>query len=126
MNVAIILPIFAWSIAAQVLNMTGVFFISGQLLPNTLSALYAQIPHVFWRTVAASIVLFPVANWMISHTYGHFPPGLVAPAVLVCAVLANIGFAMAIMGARLTPALCVAVAAMAASAAACAWLLQVK
>ncbi len=124
MSASIVLWALSLSILAQVVITSAIFFISGQLLPHTLAALYAWLPNTVVRTVVVSVLLFPPANWLIAYTYAHYPPGMVAPLLLVAVVLANVSFAMLITGVRLSPALCLAVLGMMAFSAWAAILLQ--
>jgi hypothetical protein len=126
MNLSVILPALAVVTLAQFSIMTGVFFISGQLLPQTLAAVYAKFPDSVTRMIIASILIMPAANWAVGYAYGHFPPGIVAPLVVVAMVLMNISFTMVHLGTRLSPALAAAIALMMASSAWAAWLLQAK
>lgn len=124
MTLSVVLPALVVVTLAQFAIMTGVFFISGQLLPQTLAAVYAKFPDSLTRMIIASIVIMPLANWAIGFAYGHFPPGVVAPLVVVAMVLMNIGFTMVYLGIRPTPALILAIAGMTAFAAWSAVLLQ--
>ncbi len=126
MTLSVVLPALAVVTVAQFVIMSGVFFISGQLLPQTLAAVYAKFPDSFTRMIIASIVIMPGANWAIGFAYGHFPPGIVAPLVVVAMVMMNISFTMVHLGTRLTPALCMAILLLMASSAWAAWLLQAK
>lgn len=112
----VVLPVIAIAAAVQFAIMATIFFISGQLLPQMLAPVYQLMPTPLVRTIFASIVIFPVANWTVAWTYAHFPPGLVAPAIVAAAVIANVSFAIAITKAQLSPALFIALALMLAGA----------
>ena len=124
MSLSIVVPALAVVTVAQFAIMTGVFFISGQLLPQTLAAVYAKLPDSFTRTVIASIFIMPLANWAIGFAYGHFPPGIVAPLVVVAMVAMNIGFTMVYLSTKPTLSLGIAFVGMTAFAAWAAMLLQ--
>ena len=79
--------------------MSGVFFISGQLLPGWLSGLYAHSGSLS-RTIAASVVFFPLGNFALAYAYNRFNPAWVAPMSLAASVLVTITFAALILNVR--------------------------
>lgn len=113
-------------LVSQIWILMGIFFISGQLMPTLLAPLYAALSNAFLRTLAAAIIVFPIANFGLAYTYGHFNPAMVAPLTIALIVLTNIGFTMAILGVRPSAWIGLAVLCVIAS---CVWasvLLQQK
>lgn len=111
-----VLPVVVIAAAVQFAIMATIFFISGQLLPQALAPVYQLLSSAVTRTVVASIFIFPLANWTVAWTYAHFPPGLVAPAIVAATVIANVSFAIAISKVQVTPQVAAAVGIMLAGA----------
>lgn len=111
-------------VAAQVAIMMGIFFISAQLFPQALAGLYAAVPSAFWRTVMASIIIFPLGNWAMGYAYGHFNPAIVGPLMIGSMVVVNMAFTMAILGVRPSPAIIAAIGLLAAGGIWASLLLQ--
>ncbi len=78
---------------------TGVFFISGRLFPAQLGNVYAAVGTV-GRTVIATMLFFPLANFMVGYAMGRFDPALVSPIMIAVTVLVQIVFTVFIMGAK--------------------------
>lgn len=97
--------------------LSGVFFISGQLLPVWLSGIYAH-SGIFSRTIAASIVFFPLGNFVLASAYKHFNPAWVTPLSLTASVLVTVIFTVMILNAK--PPLWI-VPAMLTVIAGCVW-----
>ena len=94
---------------AQFSIIAGIFFISGQLLPNLLAPLYTLLSTGLARTVAASIIIFPLGNWVMAYAFGRYGPALVSPLMIVMMILVNILFAVFVVGTKPSPWLALAV-----------------
>jgi hypothetical protein len=80
---------------AQALIMTGVFFISGKFFQAQLAGVYGALNPVT-RTIIASIILFPVANYLTGYALEKFDPAIVSPTIIASVVLMQIGFTIAV------------------------------
>ena len=121
--------IYIWqsifTLAAQGLIVSGVFFISAQFLPQVLASLYASTGMVT-RTVMTAVTIFPLANFMMAYAFRHFGPSFAAPAMLASAVLVNIAFSALALQSKLSAQLFLATVVVMAG---CVWvslLLQQK
>jgi drug/metabolite transporter (DMT)-like permease len=82
---------------AQGLVMVGVFFISGQIFPTQLAAVYAKYGMV-GRTVIAQIFVLSIANILCGYAMATFDPALVSPLILVASVVMVILSTVLVMG----------------------------
>lgn len=84
---------------AQTVIFAGILFISGQLLPNALAAVYSQTNYAA-RLILSLISAFAAGNLLMAYGYGHFNPGIAAPVSIFCTVLVQIFAAVMILGVR--------------------------
>jgi hypothetical protein len=94
LSVIVVLKAALVCLFAYFLVFAAVFFVSAQLLPQTLSGVYAHLPNSFWRAVVAGIVFLPFGNWVMSYAFGQYGPALVAPMLVIAMVLANMTYTL--------------------------------
>lgn len=112
------LRMFAYMLFAQTVIFSGVFFLSGQLLPNMLGWFYGQY-HVALRGIAALILFFAPANFIMSYCFQAFNPALVTPTGLFIAVVVQVIMTTLVVGGRFSLLM---IPAAAVTIAGCLWL----
>lgn len=109
---------FSYLFFAQVVIFSGVFFMSGQLLPQTLSGFYNQY-GTFLRGAIALIVFFAPANFMMSYCFQIFNPAMVTPTGIFIAVIVQVIMTTLVVGGRFSLLM---IPAAAVTVAGCFWL----
>lgn len=84
---------------AQSVIMTGIFFISAQLLPSLLSPFYASV-GMFGRAAIASVFIFSISNFINGYAFARFNPALASPVMIACFVLAQVVFTILVIGVK--------------------------
>ena len=79
--------------------MAGLYFISGRLMPVFFSGLYSST-SLTGRTIVASAIIFPLANFVCGYSYQKFSTAIVSPAMIAMMVLAQVIFAVLALGVR--------------------------
>lgn len=84
---------------AQLVVFSGIFFMSGQLLPNMLAGFYSQYGQVL-RGIMALVIFFAPANFVMSYCFGNFNPAMVTPTGIFIAVIVQVIMTTLVVGGR--------------------------
>ena len=103
---------------AQAVVFSGIFFMSGQLLPNLLAGFYMQYGSAV-RGVLALIVFFAPANFVMSYCFQVFNPAMVTPTGIFIAVIVQVIMTTLVVGGRFSLLM---LPAAAVTIAGCFWL----
>lgn len=88
--------------ASQLLIVASIFFISGKIAPVALAGIYAQT-SVLSRTVIASILTMPLANYIVSVAYHRYDPALVTPLNLTAIIIIQVIFTLIVLQVKPSP-----------------------
>ena len=75
------IKLFPFIIMANMCIHTGVFFMSGQFLPEKLSFIYDKLSF-YPRVAIASIFLIGIGNLIVAKCFINFSPALVTPMMI--------------------------------------------
>jgi hypothetical protein len=78
---------------------TGVFFISGQVLPSLFARVYAST-GIWTRAAVASLTFVGIGNFLSGWLYVRFSPSLVSPVMIAAYVLMLIVFTVGVTGVK--------------------------